>query len=383
MRDANTSALAVIKNRNLPIADRVDATRKLMLANAAKISLGADKLLNPEKIIQVACLSFRKNPELLNCTIPSLFGALSEAATYGWICDGIMGQAYLMPFKKNKGKSNEVTEAVLVPGYKGLRDLVRRSGECDTVMESVHEGDEFRFNNPFGFPHHIRSQEPNRKFLPVTHVYVLGQFKSGAIKCFTMSVDECKAHRDHYSQGWKYAASQKNKPWLMEESPWNEKSPDFRVMCMKTVMLDAIHRGEFPMSVADMQVAKREETIAAVEASTIDLPQIDLLELDAIEEGEHSGIREDDVKQPAVTPPVEPQDEFDPSNEIANTVRQITDLAISGIEAARVPDNVNRKAEDAIAQLAELGASSELVDAARRVRLAQLQSKPNKQKTLE
>jgi len=343
----STNALTVIQDRKLPVANRVDGLRKLMLANKDKITLGADKLMNPERLIQVACLSIRKTPKLLNCSIASLFGALSEAAAYGWVCDGVTGQASIVPFGD---------DAVLIPGYKGLRDLVRRSGECDTVMESVHEGDEYEFRNPFELPHHIRSKDPQRKFAPVTHAYVIGRFKSGAYKCFTMSVDECKAHRDHYSQGFKRVAGTSKEA----DSPWSEKNPAFRVMCMKTVLLDAIHRGEFPMSVQDSAVAMREPSIRAVEASTIATVTPELIGMDDEAEG-------DDLPH-TLDPATDDEQDL--------VVSQLIDQQIEAINNATEPGLIERMGRTAIERLAELGDDGSLIRAAVQVRLDAVNPNP-------
>jgi len=104
-----------------------------MQANQDKLARGISAMLTPERCIQIACNSIRKNPFLLKCTPASLLGAISEAATYGWVIDGVTGQASLVPFKSTKlseQAGRTVYEAVLVPGYKGLRDLVRRAGDC-------------------------------------------------------------------------------------------------------------------------------------------------------------------------------------------------------------------------------------------------------------
>lgn len=360
-----TNALSIIQDRKLPVANRVDGLRKLMLANKDKLTLGADKLMNPERLIQVACLSIRKTPKLLNCSIASLFGALSEAAAYGWVCDGVTGQASIVPFGD---------DAVLIPGYKGLRDLVRRSGECDTVMESVHDGDEYEFRNPFELPHHVRSKDPQRKFSPVTHAYVIGRFKSGAYKCFTMSVDECKAHRDHYSQGFRRVAGTAKEA----DSPWSEKNPAFRVMCMKTVLLDAIHRGEFPMSVQDSAVAMREPSIRAVESSTISTTASALIGCD-----DEADDGSDSHDTPDTTPPLDPaaNDATDPDREFQ--IEQIIEQQIEAINSASDPELIERIGKTATARLAELGDDGALILAAVRMRLESLTPKgKGKQGTL-
>lgn len=257
-------ALAVVQDKKAPLDNRVDSIRTLLLSAKDKIGRGIAGLLTPERAIQVACNSIRKNPQILECTPASLFGAISEAATYGWVCDGVMGQASLVPFRNNKKGCMEVT---LIPGYKGLRDLVRRSGQVDISMESVHDGDTYEYRGRFELPIHKYSQDPERRFKAVTHAYVVGRFRGGNVVTFSWSVGECLAHRDRYCQSWRRVKDDKVKA---AESPWHQDNPAFRVMCMKTVLLDAIHRGEFPLSVEEREVAMRETTIQQVESATID-----------------------------------------------------------------------------------------------------------------
>lgn len=255
------SALAIAADKRQDISTRVDSVRKVMIANKDKIARGVSEAFSVDRAIMLACNSIRKNPKLLDCTPQSLFGALAEASTYGWVCDGITGQAYLIPFGK---------DVVLVPGYKGLRDLVRRSGQCTVTMESVHQGDQYQYRGRFELPQHKYSDDPQRRFKPLTHAYVIGRFKNSTILTFSWTVGECLAHRDRYSQGWK---RQKSK-----DSPWHPENAAFRIMCMKTVLLDAIHRGEFPMSVDDQQIASRELDIVQMDAATVEAEGHEIVE---------------------------------------------------------------------------------------------------------
>ncbi len=269
-----SQALTVIGDRSRPLDERVGTLRDLMMKQAPKLEAAAAGTLTGERLVQVACNSIRKNPELLSCTVPSLFGAISEAATYGWVCDGILGHAYLVPFQNRQRNCKEV---VLIPGYKGLRDLINRSGKCSVSIESVHEGDDYEYRGKFELPKHDYSKSPQRRFDPVTHAYVVGHFTSGRILCVSWTAGECIAHRDRYSQSWKRVAGNEAKA---KESPWHPENPSFRVMCMKTVLLDAVHRGEFPMSVQDQQVASREIAPAATVESEVSTPEFDLIEHD-------------------------------------------------------------------------------------------------------
>jgi phage RecT family recombinase len=251
--------LAIAQDKRQPLDDRVDSIRKVMLANQEKITRGISGMLTAERAIQVACLSVRKNPDLLDCTPASLFGAIAEAAGYGWVCDGVMGQAYLVPFNNRKRKIREV---VLIPGYKGVRELIRRTGECDTYMEAIHKEDKFEYHGPFQPPTHRKGPDPQRRYVkPITGAYVLGNWRSGQVKCFYWTAEECMAHRDQYSQTWRRVKDDATK---RKDSPWNpENIHEFGVMCCKTVLFDAVHRGEFPLSVEQIQFASRERSMGS------------------------------------------------------------------------------------------------------------------------
>lgn len=264
--ETKQSAMSVLLDRKAPIEARMTSVRSLLVRNKEKLAQACGSLMSADRLIQIACTSIRKTPELLNCTPASLFGSIAEAATYGWVPDGMLGQAYLVPFGNSQRQTKEV---VLVPGYRGLRDLVARSGECVTLMEAIHEGDEWQFNGPFSAPTHVRGPDPSRRYTrPIIGAYVLGKWRSGEIKCFFWRVEEILAHRDHYCQSWKRVA---NDPAKSSGSPWNPKNiHEFACMAMKTVLLDAIHRGEFPLSVEDRRIAARESSLSAIESATVD-----------------------------------------------------------------------------------------------------------------
>lgn len=176
---------------------------------------------------------------LSKCTPESIFESMLQAGAYGWTCDGITGHAYIVPFKDR---------ATLMPGYKGLIDLVRRSGQCEVSIESVHEGDEYTYLGRFREPRHVRSKDPQRRSKPMTHAYAIAVFSSGIIKAFSWSKEECIEHRNRYSQGWRRVAGSPDKA---KDNPWFEGHPGFPVMCMKTVLRNAINRGEVPISLRD------------------------------------------------------------------------------------------------------------------------------------
>ena len=230
--------------------DRVSAMRGLMMANVERIQEAIGAVMDASRSVQVCCTTIRKNPQILDCTPASVMGGIAEAGSYGWTIDGTLGHAYLLPFRNTK---KNCMEAVLVPGYKGMIDLVQRAGECTLSLESVHEGDDYDFQGRWELPIHNYSGHPDRRFRECTHAYVVARFKDGLIKAFSWTKGECLAHRDRYSSGWK------RRP--REDNPWHEENPAFRTMCMKTVLLDACHRGEFPMRVEYAQLLNAESRV--------------------------------------------------------------------------------------------------------------------------
>lgn len=106
-----------------------------------------------ERFLNIALQAITRSPKLLECTPASFVLALRDAAELGLEPSGLMGQAYLVPFRnKDSGRM----EAKLIPGYRGLIDLARRSGEIGKVeARMVRQRDAFDYE--FGtsqFIHH-------------------------------------------------------------------------------------------------------------------------------------------------------------------------------------------------------------------------------------
>lgn len=220
--------------------DLHDNRDKIMERIGSHIDFGA--------CVSVMLTGFQKNPALAECTPPSIFRCFIEAAAYNWRIGGVMGEAYMVPFNNRQANCKEAT---LIPGYKGLRQLVERSGKVRVSLESVHEGDTYEYNGQFDLPTHKRSGESDRIFKPVTHVYCVGRFPDGMYIVGSLTAGECIAHRGRYSQNWKRSPK--------EDNPWHENNPAFRKMCMKTVLRMMVNEGAFPMSIEDRRVAARAE----------------------------------------------------------------------------------------------------------------------------
>ena len=231
-----------VGDKRLSFDARLTAVGDVMKATAAKIMMALPKHITPDRMWRVTVNCIRKNPKLMDCNYPSLFGAITEAATYGWELGGVLGHAYLVPY------GNEV---VLIPGYKGLVDLCRRSGQISTIScETVHQGDEFRYS--LGDDPHIHHKpndtDPKRDSRPITHVYLVVRLRDGGIQRSVWSQQKIDAHKEQYSQSWRRAEAGK------KDSFWHTAWPS---AAKKTVIRDMIQRGLLPVSAEYREVVDR------------------------------------------------------------------------------------------------------------------------------
>jgi hypothetical protein len=120
----------------------INSVRALLERSKAQIAMALPKHLNADRIIRVAMTSIQRNPQLLECDPISLVAAVIQSSQLGLEPDGILGHAYLIPF--NNAKKNRM-EVQFIPGYKGLIDLARRSGQVVAIgAHVVYENEPFK-----------------------------------------------------------------------------------------------------------------------------------------------------------------------------------------------------------------------------------------------
>jgi len=94
-----------------------------------------------ERVIKTALGAVYRDPYLLQCSPKSIYLACMQACQLGLEPGSPLGAAYLVPFFDKHTKEYQCT---LIPGYKGLIDLARRSGQIATIeAHVVYEKDHF------------------------------------------------------------------------------------------------------------------------------------------------------------------------------------------------------------------------------------------------
>jgi recombination protein RecT len=183
------------------------------------IARALPKHMTADRFLRVAVTATAKNPKLVKCTTESFLNCLLTLSQFGLEPDG--RRAHLIPFDNKK---KEITECQLIIDYKGLAELVMRSGIVSFLhADIVREGDIFDYS--LG---EIREHVPwflQKKSTRVESAgaiyaaFAMAKMKDGTVKCEVMSIEDVYAIRDK-SQGW--IAFQRG--WA-KQSPWDPKDP--------------------------------------------------------------------------------------------------------------------------------------------------------------
>lgn len=145
------------------------------------------KGIEPARLIKTVESVVRKTPQLQECSVSSIYGAVLECATLG--LEPILGRAYFVPFN-NKGQK----DLQLIIGYQGLIELGRRCGvEC--WANAVYEGETLEWTAGFEetLVHKPRLDVKHSKETLV-YVYCVWQY-NGAKHAEVMSKDDVEKIR--------------------------------------------------------------------------------------------------------------------------------------------------------------------------------------------
>ena len=198
--------------------------------------------VNVDRFMQSAFLAITnpKMPDLPKCSKDSIFRSLKEAAAYGLELNGMLGQAYLIPYNV-KG----VMTCSLQLGYKGLIALARRSNTIKTIAaEPIHENDIFEVELGMGrnLSHKIDIMKERGD---VIGYYCLVELCNGGSQFKVMSKKDVEKHRDKFSKAYN------------PKDPNNIWNKNFDAMALKTVVIQALKL--CPISIEAMDAVIKDE----------------------------------------------------------------------------------------------------------------------------
>lgn len=226
-------------------------------------ALPKSKGMDAERLSRITLTTLKTNPKLLECSIESLLGAVLQSAQLG-LEPNLLGSCYFIPYK------GQVSFQI---GYKGLIDLVTRSGQVTSIVaQEVRTGDHFHFE--YGREETLKHVPApmSKRGEPIAY-YAYAHLKNGGFVFQVMSVDEIKKIRDEHSISYKF--DKQNSIWAKH---WES-------MSLKTVIKRLIKY--LPISIETQTAVSFDETIKkdiTSEAFVVDTDEIEII--DAKEVGE-------------------------------------------------------------------------------------------------
>lgn len=156
---------------------------EFLLSKKSQIAAALPSHMTPDRMLRLVMTELNRNPDLKDCTLPSLVGAVLQCSQLGLELGSVLGHAYLVVYKNSKKDKNgnwtTVPECQFQLGYKGMLALADRSGKLKgtPVVRAVYENDQFEYC--YGLIekcHHVPTMEDRGKLICV---YVTFEFMNG------------------------------------------------------------------------------------------------------------------------------------------------------------------------------------------------------------
>lgn len=185
-----TTALRAAVTGDVAVADKPTTFPAMLQAYKAQIAAALPRHLNADRMARIALTCFRQNPQLAECKPASVFAAVIQSSQLG-LEPGLNGRAYIIPYKG---------EATFVPGWKGLVELVNRTGRATCWTGAVFDGDKFEYrlgDSPM-VEHRPGSEDDPSRLL---YTYAVGRVNGSSWPIIEVwPVARTLKHRDRYNK---------------------------------------------------------------------------------------------------------------------------------------------------------------------------------------
>lgn len=221
----NTLAKEVDK-QSLAVAEKRRTVVQLLDKMKGQIANALPKFITADKMIRVAITAISRTPKLLECEQTSLIGAIITSSQLGLMPDGVLGEAYLIPFNNRKRKIMEVQFMI---GYRGYVALALRSGQVKSIQaRAVKQSDDFNYE--FGLQPKLE-HKPKGNGGEITHFYAVIHLMTGGSLFEVMTIDEVNFIRDK-SVAYQYATDKKDTIWTKHYEEMGKKTVIRRLIKM-------------------------------------------------------------------------------------------------------------------------------------------------------
>jgi recombination protein RecT len=190
--------------------------RDMLNKSRDQIKTALPRHMNADRMLRVAMTSIQKNPKLLDCDPRTLVGRVMECSQLGLEPDGILGHAYLLPFKNTRAGR---MDCQLIVGYKGLIDLARRSGQVSSIYSRV-VWDQEPFEFRMGLEPHLSHmpKPPGQRGTKRVGVYAVAKLKDGTTQFEFLYPEEIEQIKKSSK-----SAKNSDSPWQsFEDEMWKK-----------------------------------------------------------------------------------------------------------------------------------------------------------------
>ena len=240
--------------------------KKFFEAGKSSMLAVLPKHVSADRMLSLALGALRANPKLMECTTESLMSAVVVSSQLGLEPNTPLGHAYLIPFENRRAGRTDVQ---FIPGYRGLIDLARRSGQIVSIAShAVCANDDFEFE--YGLDEKLQHKPSLAERGPIVGFYAVAKLKDGGHAFEVMSVEQVNAIRDK-SQG--YASAKRfnntNHPWFTYYEEMGRKTVLrrlFKYLPISIEMANAVRLDEM----SDAGQTQHLETALDVEFAVVD-----------------------------------------------------------------------------------------------------------------
>ena len=161
-----------------------------------QMALALPKHLTADRMARLALTAFSTSEALQRCTTKSIAASIMTAGQLG-LEPGVNGAGFLVPYG---------TTCTFVPGWKGLVDLVSRSGRGTVFTGVIFKDQEYTFIDGAKRDLIIHNETDLDDPEDITHAYAIGWVKDATMPIIELwRVSKIKKHRDKYNkQGVKH-----------------------------------------------------------------------------------------------------------------------------------------------------------------------------------
>ncbi len=156
-----------------------------------EIKRALPKHLNGDRMARIALTAFRRTPKLAQCDPKSVFAAVIQASQLGLEPD-TLGRSYLIPYGN---------ECQFVPGWKGLVDLMNRSGQGSVYTGVIFKDQRYEFIDGSKRELIIHNETELADPSDITHAFAVGHIKGGMFPQIELwRIAKVLKHRDRYNK---------------------------------------------------------------------------------------------------------------------------------------------------------------------------------------